>query len=85
MMMSCRIKRLIMSDSLSYLVYNRCRYSGQKGTDSEYSSSATNITQRKTAGIIGRHYEYFALRLIFKIFIDEAYIILYTIKEEILD
>ncbi|VDP14281.1 unnamed protein product [Onchocerca flexuosa] len=50
-MMWCRIKRLIMDDSLSYLIDNRCYYSGQRRTDSECSSDTLSI-QRKTAGII---------------------------------
>ncbi|VBB27973.1 unnamed protein product [Acanthocheilonema viteae] len=50
--MWCRIKRLIMSNSLSCLVDNRCRYSSQREVDSEYSLNAITNTQRKTAGII---------------------------------
>ncbi|CAG9533989.1 unnamed protein product [Cercopithifilaria johnstoni] len=51
--MWCRLKRLIsMSDSLSYLVDNRCRYSGKRGANSEYSSGAISNAQHKTAGII---------------------------------
>lgn len=55
-----RFKRLIMSDSLPCLLNNRCRYGGQRGVDSEYSSDATSSIQRKTAGIISK-YKYFVL------------------------
>lgn len=41
-----------MSDSLSYLIDNRCHYSGQRGADNECSSDAIRSIQRKTAGII---------------------------------
>ncbi|VDM07665.1 unnamed protein product [Wuchereria bancrofti] len=51
-MMWCRIKRLIVTDSLSCLIDNRCRCSGQRGMNSEYSSNAISSIQRKTAGII---------------------------------
>ncbi|MCP9261529.1 putative FAD synthase [Dirofilaria immitis] len=48
--MSCRIRRLILGNSLSYLIDNRyC--SSKKRVDSECLSNAINI-QRKTAGII---------------------------------
>uniref|UniRef100_A0A0R3RSL6 FAD synthase n=1 Tax=Elaeophora elaphi TaxID=1147741 RepID=A0A0R3RSL6_9BILA len=46
-----RIKRLIMSNSLPYVVANRCRCSGQRGVDNEYSSDAISSAQRKTAVI----------------------------------
>uniref|UniRef100_A0A8R1TKQ7 FAD synthase n=1 Tax=Onchocerca volvulus TaxID=6282 RepID=A0A8R1TKQ7_ONCVO len=50
-MMWCRIRRLIMDDSLSYLIDNRCYYSGQRRADNECSLDAIGI-KRKTAGII---------------------------------